>query len=107
MTACVVMTTVGSAQDAESLARSIVDARLAACVQVVGPIRSVYCWQGKVCTEQEWRCEAKTTAERADALVEHVRANHAYDLPEIVSVQIDSGSDEYLDWVSEQVAVPS
>jgi periplasmic divalent cation tolerance protein len=97
-----VMTTVGSAEDAEALARSIVDARLAACVQVVGPIRSVYRWQGEVCAETEWRCEAKTTRQRMDALIEHVRVNHSYDLPEIVAVPVEGGDSGYLDWVAEQ-----
>jgi periplasmic divalent cation tolerance protein len=68
------MTTVGSAEAAENLARSIVDGRLAACVQLVA-IRSVYRWDGELCAEQEWRCEAKTTGERVRALTEHIRTN--------------------------------
>jgi len=96
----VVLTTVGSAAEAQALARSVVAARLAACVQVVGPISSVYRWQGEVCAEQEWRCEAKTTTERSDALVEHIAANHPYDLPEIVAIPITAGSAAYLDWLA-------
>lgn len=98
------LTTVGSTADAEALARSIVAARLAACVQVVGPISSVYRWQGDVCAEQEWRCEAKTTTERRDALVEHIAANHPYELPEIVAIPITAGSAAYLDWLAEETA---
>ena len=98
----VVTTTVGSAEVAEGLARSIVDGRLAACVHVV-PIRSVYRWQGEICAEPEWRCEAKTTDERAGALIEHIRANHGYHLPEIVAIPI-SGSEDYLAWVAAESA---
>jgi len=100
MAGCVVLTTVAAAADAEALARSIVAARLAACVQVVGPIRSIYRWHGEVCAEQEWRCEAKTTTERVDALVEHIAANHPYELPEIVTLPIVAGSRPYLDWLA-------
>lgn len=100
MAGCVVLTTVGSESDAEALARSIVEARLAACVQVVGPIRSVYRWQGQVCAEQEWRCEAKTTAERVDALIAFIAAGHPYELPEIVVVELAAGSPAYLDWLA-------
>ena len=104
MSDCVqVLTTIDSADGAERLARTIVDARLAACVQVVGPIRSVYRWQGAVQAEQEWQCLAKTTAERLDALVAHVKGNHPYEVPEIIATPIVGGSAEYLDWVAEQV----
>jgi periplasmic divalent cation tolerance protein len=98
-----VLTTIDSADAAERLARGIVDARLAACVQVVGPIRSVYRWQGEVHDEQEWQCLAKTTAERLDALVEHVRGQHSYDEPEIIATPIVGGSAGYLAWLREQV----
>ena len=98
-----VLTTVDSEAAAERLARDLVDERLAACVQVVGPIRSVYRWQGAVQLEQEWQCLAKTTADRLDALIEHLRRHHPYDLPEIIATPIVGGSDDYLRWVSEQV----
>ena len=98
-----VLTTVDSEEAAERLAHGMVDARLAACVQVVGPVSSVYRWQGAVQAEQEWQCLAKTTAGRLDALVEHLKAHHPYDLPEIVATPIVGGSADYLRWVSEQV----
>ena len=98
-----VLTTVDSEDAAERLAHGMVDGRLAACVQVVGPIRSVYRWQGAVQTEQEWQCLAKTTVDRLDALVEHLRRHHPYDLPEIIATPVVGGSDDYLRWVSEQV----
>jgi len=98
-----VLTTIDSADAAERLARGIVDARLAACAQVVGPIRSVYRWQGEVHAEQEWQCLAKTTAERLDALIEHISGEHPYDEPEIIATPIVGGSAGYLGWLREQV----
>ena len=98
-----VLTTVDSEDGAQRLARGMVDERLAACVQVVGPIMSVYRWQGAVQVEREWQCLAKTTAERLEALVEHLRRHHPYELPEIVATPIVGGGEDYLRWVSEQV----
>ena len=98
-----VLTTVGSADVAEQLAAGIVAARLAACVQVVGPVRSVYRWQGAIQAEQEWQCLAKTTAQRLDALVEYLRENHPYELPEVIATPIVGGSAGYLEWVAGEV----
>lgn len=98
-----VLTTVDSGEAAERLATGIVEARLAACVQVVGPIRSVYRWQDAVQSEQEWQCLAKTTAQRLDALIEYVQSHHSYDVPEIIATPVVGGSAEYLSWVGEQV----
>ena len=98
-----VLTTIDSADGAQRLARSIVEARLAACVQVVGPIRSVYRWRGAVQDEQEWQCLAKTTSDRFEALLAHIQDQHPYDVPEVIATPIVAGSAEYLSWVAEQV----
>jgi periplasmic divalent cation tolerance protein len=95
-----VLTTVDSAEDGATLARGIVEARLAACVQIVGPIRSVYWWENAVEDAQEWQLIIKTTAQRFPALEEHIKANHSYDTPEIIATPIEAGSAEYLNWVS-------
>ncbi|MFB9724724.1 divalent-cation tolerance protein CutA [Planobispora longispora] len=97
-----VLTTVDSLEVSESLARSITQARLAACVQIVGPIRSIYWWDGKLETAQEWQLLIKTTADMFPALEEHIKANHSYDTPEIIATPIVAGSREYLSWVSEE-----
>jgi periplasmic divalent cation tolerance protein len=97
-----VLTTIDSEEKAASLGRGIVEANLAACVQIVGPIRSLYRWQGKVEDDQEWQLLMKTTAERYPALEAHIKANHGYDTPEIIMTSIPGGSSEYLSWVSEQ-----
>jgi len=97
-----VLTTVDSAEAAERLGRSVVGARLAACAQIVGPIRSLYWWQGKVDDAQEWQILMKTTSEQLPALEGHIKANHSYDTPEIISTPIPWGSREYLTWISEE-----
>jgi periplasmic divalent cation tolerance protein len=95
-----VVTTVDGEDVAASLARGIVEARLAACVQIVGPIRSVYWWQGSIDDAREWQLVIKTTSERLSALEAHIKANHTYDTPEITVTEISGGSREYLDWIS-------
>lgn len=97
---------VASTTDGEAAARDLaanaVEARLGACAQVVGPIASVFRWEGEVQTEREWRVEIKTTADRVDALVEQINANHSYDVPEVVVTPIVGGSGEYLSWLADE-----
>jgi periplasmic divalent cation tolerance protein len=95
-----VLTTVGTAEDAETLGRSVTGVRLAACVQIVGPIRSLFWWQDKLDDAREWLLVIKTTSERLPELEEHIKANHSYDTPEITATQIPWGSAEYLAWIS-------
>jgi periplasmic divalent cation tolerance protein len=80
--------------------RSITGARLAACVQIVGPIRSLYWWQDKLDDAQEWLLLIKTTSERLPELEQHIKDNHSYDTPEITATAIPWGSAEYLSWIS-------
>ncbi|MGH4022442.1 MAG: divalent-cation tolerance protein CutA [Pseudonocardiaceae bacterium] len=77
-------------------------AKLGACAQVVGPIISVFWWEGEVHTEQEWRVEIKTAADRVAGLTEHIKANHGYDVPEIIATPITGGSAEYLSWLADE-----
>ena len=98
----VVLTTVGTKQFANDLARSIVNARLAACVQIQ-PVQSVYRWKEKVCAEPEYLLVIKTTDQQYAGLEEHIRANHSYETPEIVRMPIAGGSREYLAWIGESV----
>lgn len=84
---------------ASALARSLVDARLAACASVLPGVRSVYRWQGAVEQATEVLLLVKTWADRIDALVEHVRATHPYELPEVVAVEISAGLAPYLAWL--------
>jgi periplasmic divalent cation tolerance protein len=99
---CQVSTTTDSKEAAAELARSAVEARLAACGQVVGPIDSVYWWEGKVDTAAEWLVVFKTTTDRSDRLVEHLRSRHSYDVPEIIITPITGGDPAYLSWVRKE-----
>jgi periplasmic divalent cation tolerance protein len=99
---CAVITTTDSVEAAEELGRGIVEARLGACVQIVGPIRSVYRWEGDVQNDQEWQCWIKTSTDRLDALTEHIKKNHSYDVPEVVALPIVGGSEDYLTWVTDE-----
>ena len=100
------MTTTDAREDAQRLARELVERRLAACVQVLGPISSTYRWQGAIETVEEWLCLIKTTGARFDALAAHIETNHGYETPELTSVPIDNGSPGYLAWVSSATANP-
>ncbi|MEU7915689.1 divalent-cation tolerance protein CutA [Microbispora bryophytorum] len=97
-----VLTTVKSAQEGAALARSIVEARLAAGAQIVGPIRSVYWWQGRIEDTQEWQILLKTIAGNFSAVAAHIEANHSYVTPEIIATPIVAGSHEYLNWISDE-----
>ena len=97
----IVLTTTPSRDAGEVLARKIVEARLAACVQVLPQMTSVYVWQGKVHSEPEHLLLIKTLGEHFDALREFIIANHSYDVPEIVALESDKISHRYLDWMRE------
>ena len=98
-----VLTTVGSEQEAARISAALVERRLAACVQVVGPIVSRYRWQGAVEEAREWQCLAKTEAGRYQEVEAAIRELHTYDEPEIIATPIVAGSAGYLVWVSENV----
>jgi periplasmic divalent cation tolerance protein len=99
---CQVSTTIDSSNAAAELARSAVAARVAACGQVVGPIKSVYWWEGKIDDAEEWLVFFKTTAAQSNALVEHIRSRHSYNVPEIISTPIMGGNPAYLAWIAEE-----
>jgi periplasmic divalent cation tolerance protein len=96
---CQVVTTTDSREDAEALARGAVEARLAACAQIAGPVTSVFWWEGKVDTAQEWQVWFKTTAAAYARLEEHLRAAHSYDVPEILCLPVTAGNQAYLAWM--------
>lgn len=103
-TACLqVLTAAGSEEEAGAIASALVERRLAACAQVIGPIRSRYRWEGEVHDEREWMCLAKTTRETYPALEAAIRDLHSYEEPEIVATAIDAGSAGYLEWVASSV----
>jgi periplasmic divalent cation tolerance protein len=98
-----VTTTTSSAEEARRIAAALVERRLAACVQVLGPIESHYRWQGKVEEEREWLCLAKTEASRYPELEAAIRELHSYREPELVATPIVAGSSGYLAWIGESL----
>jgi periplasmic divalent cation tolerance protein len=94
-----VHTTTETQEDAQRIAHAVVEARLAACAQVLGPIESTYWWEGKVERAEEWLLVIKSARERYDAVEEMVRSNHPYEVPEILAVPVVAGSERYLSWI--------
>ena len=89
----------GSREEAERIATLLVERRLAACVQVLGPIASRYRWRGEVEVATEWLCLAKTTEGAWPSLRAAVDELHSYEVPEVVAVPVVAGAEPYLDWV--------
>jgi periplasmic divalent cation tolerance protein len=98
-----VVTAAGSEAEAERISAALVEARLAACVQVVGPVASRYRWKGEVEEAREWQCLAKTTAALYPRVEAAIREAHSYEEPEIVAMPILAGSPGYLAWIGEGV----
>lgn len=95
-----VQTTVDSREAGDDLALRIVEAELAACVQVLGPIGSTYRWDGEIeSAAAEWLLLMKTTRRLTEPLADFVRDRHPYDVPELIVLPITDGSSDYLDWV--------
>lgn len=99
-----VMTTTDREEEAAQLAQTLLQARLAACVQIVGPVASHYWWQGEIEQTAEWLCVIKTRDELLEDLVETLRREHSYDTPEITATPIVGGSDQYLDWIRQETS---
>ncbi len=100
----IVLTTVGLKDVADKLAMQLVERRLAACVNILGPIRSIYRWKHKVHNEAEYLLLIKTTVEHAAQLRSALKELHPYELPECVQLPIEGGSEEYLDWLTAEVS---
>ena len=94
-----VTTTTSSQEEAEQIARALVMKRLAACVQIVGPITSVYWWQEELETAVEWLCYIKSKQDLYPQIEAAIQQNHPYDTPEIIATPISLGSRDYLRWI--------
>jgi periplasmic divalent cation tolerance protein len=97
-----VLTTMPDDDRADALARALVDERLAACVNVHGPMTSVYRWKGQVARDSERQLVIKTTRDRLGALDARLRALHPYELPEFIVLAVDGGRTAYLQWVADE-----
>jgi len=98
-----VLVTVPSREDGERIAEALVGDALAACVNLVGPIRSIYRWQGAVCRDDEHLLLIKTTAAGYAALEARVLALHSYENPEVIALPVEQGAAAYLEWIGKSV----
>jgi periplasmic divalent cation tolerance protein len=101
--AVLVLTTAGSETEAQNIAHRLVERRLAACVNIVPKIQSVYRWEGKVETSEEYLLIIKTTKSRRADVQEAIRELHSYDLPECIVISMEGGTAEYLKWIEDSV----
>ena len=99
----VVLTTCGSAEEARRIGQELVERRLAACVNIVSQVESVYRWEGEVEVATEWLLIIKTTADAFDALRNAIGELHSYNVPECIALAVEDGSAAYLEWVGSAV----
>jgi periplasmic divalent cation tolerance protein len=99
----IVFTTAGSKEEAQKIAQGLVGQKLAACVNIVPQVESVYRWRGKVESAQEWLLVIKTTAAKFPSVRDAIKELHSYELPECVAIEVESGSEKYLRWIEESV----
>ncbi len=97
----VVFITVSSPEEGEKIGKALVEKRLAACVNIIPGLRSIYRWEGKICDDRELLLIAKTTEELFKELEQEVKSQHSYKVPEIIALQIVNGSEDYLSWIDE------
>lgn len=102
----VVLSTCGSAAEAERLARRLVESRAAACVNIVAPVKSVYRWKGVVEQAEEWLLLVKTSRGNFDAVRAELEAAHSYELPEVLALPVVAGSPNYLAWLGAELNGP-
>ncbi len=99
----IVLTTAGSQEEARKIARALVERKLAACVNIVPQIESVYRWQGKVESASEWLLIIKTQSQAFEGVRATIEALHSYEVPECIMLGIEEGSQEYLAWIDASV----
>ena len=99
----IVLTTTDSRELAEKIARALVEQHLAACVNIVAPVESIYRWRDKVDSATEFLLLIKTTAGQFERVRDAIRGLHTYELPECISIAIEDGSSQYLEWIAECV----
>jgi len=99
----IVLSTAGSREEAEKIGNALVERRLAACVNIVPQVKSIYRWQGKVEQAEELLLIIKTTAQRFESVRDLLQELHSYELPECVCIEVGNGSDAYLKWLEGSV----
>ncbi len=99
----IVLTATGSEEEAHKIGRTLIERRLAACVNIVPQAKSIYRWYGEIEEAQEWLLLIKTSAEKFSSVRDTIRQLHSYDLPECVAINIEDGSPEYLHWIADSI----
>jgi periplasmic divalent cation tolerance protein len=99
----IVLTTTSSEDEARRIANDLVENQLAACVNLIPQIESIYRWQGKVESSREWLLLIKTTAGKFTSVRDAIRELHSYELPECIAIAIEDGSPDYLKWIEQSV----
>ena len=99
----IVLTTAASREEAQKIAHALVEDSQAACVNIAGPVESVYRWKGAVENASEWLLIIKTTADAAAEVCASIKRLHSYDLPECIQLAIEDGYPPYLGWIGESV----
>jgi periplasmic divalent cation tolerance protein len=99
----IVFCTIGNEEEGARLAKTLVEERLAACVNIIGGVRSIYRWQEEICDDPELLLLIKTSGERFPALKERLVELHSYDTPEVIATPIVAGHTPYLDWLTANV----
>ncbi|HWA96819.1 MAG TPA: divalent-cation tolerance protein CutA [Terracidiphilus sp.] len=102
----IVLTTASSSEEAQRIARTLVEERLAACATLLPSAQSIYCWQGEIETAHETLLLLKTSQEHIAALESRIHALHSYDTPEFLVLRVDSGSHAYLEWLQSSLRKP-
>jgi periplasmic divalent cation tolerance protein len=98
-----VLTNTPSEAEAQAIAAAALEQRLAAAVQIIGPVKSAYRWQGRIEQAQEWICLLKSSRTHFEALERTIRSHHSYELPGILAIPVVAGSEAYLEWYAEQL----
>ncbi len=102
----IVLITTGSLEEGHRIARSLVDERLAACVNILFPVQSIYRWNDQIQEDREALLVVKTTAQMLEPLSLRVKQLHSYELPEIIALEVVAGASDYLDWIDHQTQLP-
>jgi periplasmic divalent cation tolerance protein len=97
-----VVTTAASQEGAKKIAQALLEQQLAGCVQMVGPVKSMYRWKGEIETAVEWQCWIKTRRAKYEAVAEVIREHHTYEVPEILAIPVVAGAEPYLRWLASE-----
>lgn len=95
--------TAGSVEEAENIGKTLIESKLAACVNIIGGMESLYMWEGKLQQDQEVVLIAKTEEKHVRELIEKVKSGHSYDCPCILSIPVEGGNPEFIEWIVSEV----